>query len=166
LIERKARAIRPPTMSSTDELRTKEQAMKILLAVDGSAYTKRMLGYAAAHEELFGPQHQYTVITVVPPVPPHASSYIDRATLDDYYTDEAKAVLEPVLAFATQKNWLLNALHPVGHAGDVIAEAATSGKFDLVVMGSHGHSSVANLVLGSVVSRVLAQCKTPLLIIR
>jgi hypothetical protein len=41
--------------------------MKILLPVDGSQYTKRMLGYVAAHEELFGPQHEFVFATVVTP---------------------------------------------------------------------------------------------------
>ena len=53
-----------------------------------------------------------------------------------------------------------------GHVGDRIADFATSGKFDLVVMGSHGDSSIANVVMGSVASRVLARCKTPVLLIR
>jgi nucleotide-binding universal stress UspA family protein len=140
--------------------------MKILLAIDGSAYTRHMLAYIAAHDELLGPHHQYTAISVVPPVPPHVRSFIDRTVLDTYYTDEAKAVLEPVIAFAKQQKWTLEVLQPVGHVADVLAEIATSGKFDLIVMGSHGHSSVVNLVLGSVTSRVLAQCNTPLLIIR
>jgi nucleotide-binding universal stress UspA family protein len=54
----------------------------------------------------------------------------------------------------------------VGHAAEAIAEVAAAGKFDLIVMGSHGHSSVTNLVLGSVVTRVLAQAKVPVLIVR
>jgi nucleotide-binding universal stress UspA family protein len=140
--------------------------MKILLAVDGSAYTKRMLAYIAAHDEWLGPRHQYTAITVVPPLPPHPRSYVDRASLEGYYADEAKQVLDPVRAFAGQHKWSLETLQPVGHPADVIAEAATSGKFELVIMGSHGHSAVANLLLGSVASRVLAQCKTPILLIR
>jgi nucleotide-binding universal stress UspA family protein len=36
----------------------------------------------------------------------------------------------------------------------------------LIVMGSHGHSSLGNVVLGSVANRVLARCKTPVLLIR
>ena len=44
--------------------------MKILLPVDGSRYTKQMLGYVAAHEELFGSQHEYIFATVVATVPP------------------------------------------------------------------------------------------------
>jgi nucleotide-binding universal stress UspA family protein len=141
-------------------------AMKILLAVDGSPYTKRMLAYIAAHAELLGPQNEYTAINVVPAVPPRVRGYIDRAALDEYYDGEARRVLEPVLAFARQNEWTLNAMHPVGHAPDVIAETATEGKYDLIVMGSHGHSAVGNLVLGSVATRVLAQCAIPVLLIR
>lgn len=140
--------------------------MKILLAVDGSSYTKRMLGYVAAHDEWFGPDHQITVVTAVPELPPHVRSYLDRSTVDEYYESQARAVLLPVIAFFEQKHRKFTALHPVGSAGDVIAETAASGKFDLVVMGSHGHSAVGGLVLGSVTQRVLARCQVPVLIVR
>jgi len=40
------------------------------------------------------------------------------------------------------------------------------GEYDLVVMGSRGHSALGSLVMGSVTSRVLADCETPLLVIR
>ena len=36
--------------------------MKILLAVDGSSYSKKMLAYLAAHEALLSGDHDYTVI--------------------------------------------------------------------------------------------------------
>jgi hypothetical protein len=39
--------------------------MKILVAVDGSKFTRRMLAYLAAHDEWLGPRHRYTVLTVV-----------------------------------------------------------------------------------------------------
>ena len=41
-------------------------------AVDGSEFTRRMVAYWAAHDEWLGTQHEYTVLTVVPPVPPRA----------------------------------------------------------------------------------------------
>ena len=37
--------------------------MKILLAVDGSDYTRRMLSYLTTHDELLGPGHRYTALT-------------------------------------------------------------------------------------------------------
>jgi nucleotide-binding universal stress UspA family protein len=51
-------------------------------------------------------------------------------------------------------------------AGEVIAKTAESGKFDLVIMGSHGHSAIGNLVMGSVATQVLAHCKVPVLLVR
>jgi nucleotide-binding universal stress UspA family protein len=140
--------------------------MKILLAVDGSVYSKRMLAYIAAHEELLGPEREYTVITVVNPLPARMAAALDRTTIDSYYADEADKVLKPVLAFAAQQGWTTNALKPVGRPADLIAEAARGGKVDLVVMGSHGHSSVGGLLLGSVTQRVLALCPVPVLIVR
>jgi nucleotide-binding universal stress UspA family protein len=36
----------------------------------------------------------------------------------------------------------------------------------MVIMGSHGHSTLGNLVMGSVATKVLAHCKTPVLLVR
>jgi nucleotide-binding universal stress UspA family protein len=49
---------------------------------------------------------------------------------------------------------------------ETIAKTAAEGKFDLIMMGSHGHSNLVNLVMGSVATRVLAHCKTPVLLVR
>ena len=38
--------------------------MKILVPVDGSPFTKRMLAYLAAHDEWLGDAHQYTLLHV------------------------------------------------------------------------------------------------------
>ncbi len=140
--------------------------MKILLAVDGSPYTKRMLAYLAAHDELFGETPEYHAVHVVTPVTQYVAQFIDKSTIDQYYADEANRVLKPVQAFAEQNRWKLAAKHLVGRPADVLAETATSGGFDLVVIGSHGHSNLANLLLGSVAARVMALCSTPMLVIR
>jgi len=47
-----------------------------------------------------------------------------------------------------------------------IAATANKGSFDLLVFGSHGHGSFAGLVLGSVVTKCVAQTKVPVLLIR
>jgi nucleotide-binding universal stress UspA family protein len=139
--------------------------MKILLAVDGSDYTKRMLAYLATHEEILGKAESFTALTVVAAIPSGARTFLDPSIVDEYYSSEATRVLEPVQRFAAQKGWPLQAVHRVGHAGDVIAEMAESARYDLVVMGSHGHSGIAGAVLGSVATRVLARCRTPVLIL-
>ena len=59
--------------------------MKILLAVDGSPYTKKMLAYLAAHDELLGngARHAYTVITVQAALPPGKTPYDDEGWSDN-----------------------------------------------------------------------------------
>ena len=140
--------------------------MKILLPVDGSEYTKRMLGYVAAHDEMFGCGHDYVVVTVIAPIPPHAARYLPREALENHYFNEAEGVLAPVRAFAEQNGWTWRASHVVGPAAESIAAMAEEEKPDLIVMGSHGHGAFAGLLLGSVATGVLARCKQPVLLVR
>ncbi|MBL8363039.1 MAG: universal stress protein [Rubrivivax sp.] len=140
--------------------------MKILVAADGSEYTKRMLGYLAAHDEWLGERHEYTVVHAVPPVPPRPASVLDKSVIDGYYHDEAEAVLEPIRAFFNQRGLKATFLHPVGPAAEVIVQAAEQGRHDLVMLGSHGHGSLVNLLLGSVATKVVAGTKVPVLLVR
>lgn len=140
--------------------------MKILLAVDGSDFTKRMLAYLAAHEELLGAHNQFTVMTVVAPVPNQVTHFINHDTITSYYAEQAETVFRPITSFAAERGWKVSTRHEVGHAAEVISKAATAGGFDMVILGSHGHSSLGSLFMGSVTSGVLARCKTPTLVIR
>lgn len=139
--------------------------MKILLAVDGSATTQRMLAYIAAHDELLGPQHSYTAVTVVTPISSHASANLPQSAIDGWYESEGDTVLEPVRKFAAMNHWALETRQIVGHAGEVIAQVARDGDFDLVVMGTHGHTALVNVVLGSVATGVLARLRKPVLLV-
>ncbi|MBI3155514.1 MAG: universal stress protein [Burkholderiales bacterium] len=140
--------------------------MKILIAVDGSPFTKRMLAYLTAHDEFPGRSHDYTVLSVVAPVPPRAAAVVDKATLDGYYEDEAEKVFKPIRSFLARQGIEARYQYKVGHAGETIASIADKGKFDLLVMGSHGHGTLTNLVMGSVATKVLAHCKVPVLLVR
>ena len=140
--------------------------MKILLAVDGSDYTKRMLAYLAAHDEWLGDRHEYTVLNTVTPVPARAASVIDRDTLKSYYADTSEAVFKSIRTFFKKQGIAAEFVGKVGHAPELIAKTADAGKYDLLVMGSHGHGTLGNLVMGSVATQVLANCKLPILMVR
>jgi nucleotide-binding universal stress UspA family protein len=139
--------------------------MKILLAVDGSPHTKRMLSYIAAHDELLGPAHEYTAVAVVAAVPPQATRFLQADVLESYYQEQADMVLRPVAAFAEQQGWTFKPMHAIGHAPDAIAELAAAGRYDLIVMGTRGHGALAGAVLGSVTMRVVSQTRTPVLLV-
>jgi len=140
--------------------------VKILLAVDGSRCTKRMLAYLTTHDELFTAANQYTIFTVQPALPPRARAAVGKEVVDKYYSEEAEKVLGPVSKFLVRHGIDPKSVWKVGHAGENIAKMAESGKFDLVVMGSHGHGALGNLVMGSVATQVLAHCNVPVLLVR
>ena len=140
--------------------------MKILLAVDGSSYTKRMLAYVAAHDEWLGARHQYTVLSVVPFMPARAAAVTARDVIQRYYTDEAERVLKPIRRFFKQQRLEANFIGQAGNVAHTIIELADGGGFDLLVMGSHGHGNLVNLVMGSVATKVLANSKVAVLLVR
>jgi nucleotide-binding universal stress UspA family protein len=156
----------PSVATDTDRQRQGDEVMKILIAVDGSEFTRRMLAWWAAHDELLGPDHNYTVLTVVPQIPPYAASAVNRELLLSFYSDEGEKVFKPIRALLDQQKHRVTFMSKAGIVPDVISHMAQAEGFDLVVMGSHGHSAIANVVMGSTANRVLAGCKTPVLLIR
>ena len=140
--------------------------MKILLAVDGSSFTKKVLAYLTTHDELFGSGNDYTVLTVQPALPPRARAAVGKDVVDNYYVDETEKIMGPVFKFLARHDISAKSSWKVGPAGETIAKFADSGKFDLLIMGSHGHGTLGNLVMGSVATQVLASCKVPVLLVR
>ena len=69
--------------------------MKVLLAVDGSDYTRRALDYLASHAWLRS-GNQLTAFTVVLPVPHRAAAFVPSQVVQNYYRDDAEQVLRPV----------------------------------------------------------------------
>ena len=140
--------------------------MKILLAVDGSAYTQKMLAYLTSHQEMLGTGHEYTIITVQPLLPPRARAALGRDVVEQYYDEESTKILQPVQEFLNGRGVQVQSISKVGPIADTIIKEAQDGKFDLIAMGTHGHGALGGLVMGSVSSQVLAGCTIPVLLIR
>ena len=140
--------------------------MKILVPVDGSPFTKRMLAYLAAHDEWLGGAHAFTLLHVAPAVPARAAAALDKAVLAGHYSEESEKVFKPLRTFFARQKIAVEFVAKVGPAADAIAALAANGKFDLLMMGSHGHGALGSLVMGSVTAKVMARCETPLLIVR
>lgn len=140
--------------------------MKILLAIDGSSHTQKMLAYLTTHDELFGNRNEYTLLTVQPPLPPRARTAVGKEIVDGYHADEAARIMVPATEFLARHGLTVQGEWKVGPAGETIASHADTGQFDLLVMGSHGHGSLGNLIMGSVATQVLARSKVPVLLVR
>ena len=140
--------------------------MKILLAIDGSPYTKKMLAYLTTHEELMAGTHEYTALTVQTPLPPRARAALGKAVVDQYYAEQGEKVLGPVDKYLKRHGINFTTAVKVGPAGGTIAKVAETGRFDLIMMGTQGHGALGKLVMGSVSTQVLASCQVPVLLVR
>ena len=125
-----------------------------------------MLDYLATHSEWLGSAHSYTALTVQPSLPPRAAKALGKDTVAEYYAEEAQKVLSPVHQFLELHKVDAQCESKVGHIAEAIAEAADNGNYDLLIMGTRGHSALSKLVMGSIATQVLAQSKVPVLLIR
>ena len=140
--------------------------MKILLAADGSKYTKKALGFLMANESMCGAADELVVLHVQAPVPPRVKTLVGAAQVKDYYRDESEKVLEPIARFLQRHGTRYRPLWRVGHPADEILAAIEDEKAQMLVMGTHGRGVVGRALMGSVAQQVLSSAKVPVLLVK
>lgn len=125
-----------------------------------------MLPYLVTHAELFNASNSFTVFTAQPILPPMARHAVGKEVVEQYHQDASEKIIKPITKFLLRHGIDAKSSWKVGHAAETLVKFAQSGKFDLLVMGSHGHGSFVNLVMGSVATQVLSLSKIPVLLVR
>lgn len=59
-----------------------------------------------------------------------------------------------------------NVIVKVGNPVKQVVSAAQDGKFDMIIMGTHGHGKLAKSMVASIASDVLRQSTVPVLVVR
>ena len=140
--------------------------MKILLAADGSSYTKKALAFLVTNEEIAGSEGHVVVVNVQPAVPPRVKTMLGATAVQDYHREEAEKVLRPIGKFLQRHGIDHSTRWVVGNPGAEIAKAAKKDKAQMIVMGTHGHGLLGRAVLGSVAQNVLTQVEIPVLLVK
>jgi nucleotide-binding universal stress UspA family protein len=140
--------------------------MKILLPYDGSRHARHAVDFVAARAPLIGREPVVWLLNVQPPMFVEIPTAASRKRLTEIYARRAQSLLRPARAALKRAGIDAHATHLVGVPGLRIARAARNRKADLIVMGSHGRSAVAGMLMGSVTSTVLAFCDVPVLLLR
>jgi nucleotide-binding universal stress UspA family protein len=140
--------------------------MKIVLAADGSNYTKKALAYLVTNGEIAGAEGHIVVVNVQPAVPPRVKSMVGATAVNQYHADEAAKVLKPIEKFLQRHDIAYTTRWTVGNPGQEIVKAAKKEKANLVVMGTHGHGILGRALLGSVAQNVLTECDVPVLLVK
>jgi nucleotide-binding universal stress UspA family protein len=140
--------------------------MKILVATDGSKCALHAVKYAATlAEQMNGAS--LTLISVHDDAGlRHAKSLVGKEEVADYLRTLSEKELKPARKLLDSEGVKFDMIIRSGHVAKEIVDIASKGKFDLIVLGSKGRSSIADMLLGSVAQRVLAMSTQPVLLVK
>lgn len=141
--------------------------MNILIGVDGSEYTEKAVRHVVKHLNWFQGAPKLHLLHVMTPIPPgRARAFLGDDAVNNYYREESKDALEPAERILQAENLPFQAGYEVGNIAEEIQSYVKKHKIDLLVIGSHGHGALQNLVMGSVATKILAATTVPVLIVR
>ena len=145
-----------PILLIRERMPTSESLKRIAICLDESDQSLRVQGFFTEHVDLFEQGTSFTLI------------HVQKSAEDEQANGfaETGTIANEVESILTRAGMNVSTKTLYGDVGDVIAEHAEEENYDMIVMGSHGYSSVSATLLGSVTMTVASECDVPLLIVR
>lgn len=141
--------------------------MKILLAADGSEYTRKAAKHLVKHLSWFSQPPEVVVLYVHPALPyPGAARAAGRKAVAKYERETSEQALQVARKQLDKGGVAYEAKWVCGDVAREIAAFVKKEKVDLVVMGSHGSGAFMNLALGSVASKLISTLTVPVMVVR
>lgn len=140
--------------------------MRILVAVDGSDMAARAARHAVALARSLKHPPELHVVYADPPLLAGAARALGKDGTARYHDENGRFATRRAVAAFKRAGLAFSEHLLVGDPAPTILALAASTRCDLIVMGSHGRSALRNVLLGSVAGKVLANCRTPLTIVR
>lgn len=148
--------------------------MKILIATDGSEFSRKALEKACEVAQGLG-EVSFRVISVYEPQVPMAAEpyalsaqYFER--LDGLARERAEETARESVEFLRSKfpnaRVEIESIVGLGRPAQMIVQEADDWDADLIVVGSHGHGFWGRLALGSVSDAVLHHAPCSVLVVR
>lgn len=137
---------------------------KILVATDGSEYSRRAVKIAIELARKFNSEVEMLFVIRMPQE--YDTNVYNYQILLDQIEEEGERTIVATLEGTDLTGVVLKSKKLHGNPGNVIIQEVENENIDLVVMGSHGYGVFVGSVLGSVSQKVLHGAKCPVLIVK
>jgi nucleotide-binding universal stress UspA family protein len=138
---------------------------KILIPVDGSDYALRAVQYASAMAKS-GATVQIHLLNVQEHLDGKIQAYLPLEKIRKIEAAAADDVLQPVKRILEEADVPYIASTRIGPIAKSIVAYAQEEKCDCIVMGTHGRGALGNLILGSIMNKVIHLAHVPVTLIR
>ena len=140
---------------------------RLLVAVDGSDNALRAVRHVIALAGELREAPGVLLVNVQPAVVSGAvRTFVNAEQIDAWYRSEGEKALAGARDLLAAAGLAHEHHIVVGDPAETLARMARERGCDLIVIGTRGMSAVANLLLGSVASRVLHLAEVPVLLVR
>lgn len=140
--------------------------MKILLAVDGSAYSTRATSFVVKLAASLSSPPMVSLFYADPPLRGNVASRLAPEMIEKYHADNQEEALKAARTTLKKAQIVSKEVRRIAEPAKAIAQYAEKGSYDMIVMGTHGRGAIGGLLLGSVTRKVLSQCDIPVTVVR
>jgi len=138
--------------------------LRVLIPIDGSENSLRTVGFVLKKAPLYKEPLEIHLLNVQRPFPGTIRGVGEEAKR--HHHDEGITALAPARKLLDEAGMHYAHHIGVGEFGETIAQFVKDLKIDQIVMGTRGAGSVANMVLGSVATKVLHLVSVPVLLVK
>ena len=140
--------------------------MKIMLAVDGSPISLRAVKFVAKLAKAMAEPPDVILFNADPPLMQAVAIKLGLQAAANYHAENGIHAIKAARAALKRAHVAFTEKLVVGEPAGSIVKASKAERCDLIVMGSHGHSAVQTLFVGSVTAKVIARGDVPVVVAR
>ena len=142
--------------------------MRILLPLDGSECALRGVTLVISKRTLYlNPEElEIHLVNVQVPFPRDISRFASRSQVTDFHHEESAKAMQGACKLLDAAGVKYTCHLEVGPVAETIIALANSLNCDQIVMGAHGRGALKELLMGSILLKVVQLSKTPILLVK